>query len=167
VVFRACSAALSARRADFRQLEFAGRRRARQRARRPTGDRHMRILEHATPTIVVCTRDRAVTSAFYRDTLGLRLISEDDRATRLALGGAMLEIAAVADFEPHGHTIFGFNVADVAAVAAQLAAAGVSFNRYPQFCQDEHGVLTLPSGTQVAWFNDPAGNVVSITDAAA
>jgi catechol 2,3-dioxygenase-like lactoylglutathione lyase family enzyme len=131
------------------------------------GDRQMGILEHATPTIVVCTRDRAVSTAFYRDALGLRLISEDDRAARLALDGATLEIAAVADFEPHGHTIFGFNVAHVAAVVAQLSAAGVRFNRYPQFRQDEHGVLTLPNGIQVAWFNDPAGNVVSVTDAAA
>jgi catechol 2,3-dioxygenase-like lactoylglutathione lyase family enzyme len=126
----------------------------------------MGILERAKPVIVVCSRDRARSTAFYRDTLGLVMTSEDNFASVFDVGGTPLRISTVADFTPHEHTILGFSVPDVAAVVRALREKGVTFNIYKGFHQDELGILTLPGGVvQVAWFQDPDGNVLSLTDA--
>lgn len=126
----------------------------------------MGILEAAKPAIIICTRDRARATAFYRDTLGLTAAYEDSFAAVFNIGGVTLRISAVADFTPHEHTILGFNVPDVATTVKALCEKGVTFNLYPGFRQDELGILTLPGGTvRVAWFNDPDGNVLSVTNA--
>jgi catechol 2,3-dioxygenase-like lactoylglutathione lyase family enzyme len=126
----------------------------------------MGILESATPAIVICTRDRASATAFYRETLGLVLGHEDKFAAVFNTGGVTLRVHFVADFTPHDHTILGFNVPDVKATVKALGDKGVTFNIYPGFIQDELGILTLPGGTgHVAWFKDPDGNVLSVTNA--
>jgi catechol 2,3-dioxygenase-like lactoylglutathione lyase family enzyme len=126
----------------------------------------MGILESAEPAIVICTRDRAPSTAFYRDTLGLPLAYEDKLAAVFHTGGITLRVSLVPDFTPHEHTILGFRVPDVVATVKALHAKGVTFNRYPGFPQDELGILTVPGGTvQVAWFKDPDGNVLSVTNA--
>ncbi|HVN09380.1 MAG TPA: VOC family protein [Patescibacteria group bacterium] len=125
----------------------------------------MGILEAAQPAIVVCTRDRARSTAFYREVLGLKFAGEDNFAAIFHTGGATLRISTVADFTPHEHTILGFRVPDVPATVTALREKGVTFNRYPAFPQDEHGILTLPGGAgRVAWFKDPDGNVLSVTN---
>jgi catechol 2,3-dioxygenase-like lactoylglutathione lyase family enzyme len=125
----------------------------------------MGILEAATPLILICTRDRERSTKFYRDVLGLGFVSEDKFAVVLDVGGIMLRVSAVADFVPHEHSILGFRVEDVTATVKALREKGVVFNIYPHFKQDELGIWTLPGGsTHVAWFKDPDGNVLSITD---
>jgi predicted RNase H-like nuclease (RuvC/YqgF family) len=70
----------------------------------------------------------------------------------------------VADFTPHGHTILGFTVPDVAVTVKALRNKGVTFNTYPHLRQDELGVWSAPGGTvRVAWFKDLDGNVLSVT----
>jgi catechol 2,3-dioxygenase-like lactoylglutathione lyase family enzyme len=126
----------------------------------------MGILETATPAIVICTRDRARATAFYRDTLGLALAYEDNLAAVFNIGGVALRVSFVADFTPHEHTILGFRVTDVAATVKALREKGVAFNIYSGFPQDEFGILTPPGGAvRVAWFKDPDGNVLSVTNA--
>jgi hypothetical protein len=126
----------------------------------------MGILENAKPAIVICTRDRALSTAFYRDTLGLTLDHEDNLASVFQTGGVTLRISLVPDFTPHNHTILGFQVPDVPSAVQALTDRGVAFNRYPRFHQNELGILTLPGGSvQVAWLTDPDGNVLSITNA--
>ncbi|MGA2740717.1 MAG: VOC family protein [Bryobacteraceae bacterium] len=126
----------------------------------------MGILESAKPAIVICTRDRARATAFYRDTLGLTVAYEDNFAAVFNIGGVTLRVSIVDDFTPHEHTILGFNVPDVAATAKALRDKGVAFNIYPRLSQDEFGVWTAPGGTvRVAWFKDPDGNVLSVTNA--
>jgi catechol 2,3-dioxygenase-like lactoylglutathione lyase family enzyme len=125
----------------------------------------MGILEAAKPAVVVCTRDRDRATMFYRDTLGLTLAYEDSFAAVFSVAGITLRISTVADFSPHEHTIIGFSVPDVTATVKALREKGVSFNVYQQFKQDELGILTLPGGTtRVAWFKDPDGNVLSVTN---
>src|SRR5579863_1124721 len=115
----------------------------------------MGILESAKPAIIICTKDRARATAFYRDTLGLTLAYEDNFATVFNVVGATLRVSTVPDFTPHEHTILGFHVPDVEATVKALRANGVAFNTYPRFHQDELGILTLPGGTvRVAWFKD-------------
>jgi len=126
----------------------------------------MGILENAKPAIVICTRDRAPSTTFYRDKLGLHLAQEDNLAAVFHTGGITLRISFVPDFTPHTHTILGFQVPDVRVTVKALQEKGVTFNRYPRFQQDEHGILTVPGSTiQVAWLTDPDGNVLSITSA--
>lgn len=126
----------------------------------------MGILESAKPAIVICTRDRARATAFYRETLGLVLAHEDKFASVFNTGGVTLRVSFVADFTPHEHTILGFSVTDVKATVKALREKGVAFNIYPGFSQDEFGILSLPGGVaHVAWFKDPDGNVLSVTNA--
>jgi catechol 2,3-dioxygenase-like lactoylglutathione lyase family enzyme len=126
----------------------------------------MGILESAKPAIIICTRDRARAAAFYRDTLGLPLAYEDNFAAVFNIGGVTLRVSLVSDFTPHEHTILGFNVPDVPATVKALHEKGLNFNIYPGFRQDELGILTVPGGVvRVAWFKDPDGNVLSVTNA--
>jgi catechol 2,3-dioxygenase-like lactoylglutathione lyase family enzyme len=124
----------------------------------------MGILESAVPAIVICTRDRPRAAAFYGETLGLKAIGEDSLAAVFETGGVTLRVSTVADFTPHGHTILGFRVVDVAGTVRALAAVGVVFKLIPGLAQDELGVRTAPGGVHVAWFEDPDGNVLSVTD---
>jgi catechol 2,3-dioxygenase-like lactoylglutathione lyase family enzyme len=126
----------------------------------------MGILELAKPVIVICTRDRALAAEFYRETLGLAFAYEDNFAAVFNLGGITLRVSAVTDFTPHEHTILGFNVPDVEATVRALREKGVTFNIYQGFGQDELGIWSAPGGTvRVAWFKDPDGNVLSVTNA--
>ncbi len=126
----------------------------------------MGILQAARPVIIVCTRDRSRATAFYRDVLGLQLSSEDGFAALFSVGGVSLRVSTVSDFTAHEHTILGFNVVDVAATVTALRGKGVVFNIYQGFNQDDLGVWTAPGGAvRVAWFNDPDGNVLSVTNA--
>ena len=126
----------------------------------------MGVLEAAKPAIIICTRDRARATAFYRDTLGLPVVYEDNFAAVFSIGGVTLRVSLVPDFTPHGHTILGFHVPDVLATVKALREKSVSFNIYPRFSQDDSGIWTAPGGTvRVAWFKDPDGNVLSVTNA--
>jgi catechol 2,3-dioxygenase-like lactoylglutathione lyase family enzyme len=123
------------------------------------------MLQATAPVILICTRDRARAITFYRDVLGLGFISEDNFAVVLDVGGIMLRVSTLADFVPHEHSILGFRVPDVTATVKALRENGVTFNIYPGFKQDDLGIWTVPGGTtHVAWFKDPDGNVLSITD---
>ena len=125
----------------------------------------MGILESARPAIVICTRDRSRSTEFYRDTLGLVLAHEDQLAAVFNTGGVTLRVSFVADFRPHEHTILGFNVPDVKATVKALGEKGITFDVYPGINQDELGILTLSGGVgKVAWFKDPDGNVLSVTN---
>ncbi len=124
----------------------------------------MGVLETAKIAVVVCARDRERAAAFYRDTLGLKLAREDDLATVFEAAGTLLTVSAVPDFAPHEHTIFGFRVADVAAVVAALRHHGVAFISPERLSPDALGVVALPGGIQVAWFKDTEGNVLSVSN---
>jgi len=130
------------------------------------GKEQMGILEAAIPAIIICTRNRARATEFYRETLGLPLAYEDKLAAVFNAGGVTLRVSFVADFAPHEHTILGFHVPDVEATVKALREKGITFNTYPGFSQNELGILTLPGGgPRVAWFKDPDGNVLSVTNA--
>jgi len=91
---------------------------------------------------------------------------EDSLAAVFNIGGVNLRVSTVADFTPHEHTILGFNVPDVAATVIALREKGVTFNIYQGFNQDDLGICNVPGGTvRVAWFNDPDGNVLCVTNA--
>lgn len=122
-------------------------------------------LAKARPVVIVCTRDRKISLPFYRDTLGLKLLSEDAFAAVLDVGGAPLRLSTVEGWTPHAHTVLGFNVDDIAETARALARKGVGMIRYPGFVQDDLGVWASPDGgAKIAWFNDPDGNNLSLAE---
>lgn len=100
--------------------------------------------------------------AFYSDTLGLPAVSEDDFALVYRVGNATLRVAKVESLTPQPFTVLGWSVADVVATARWLRERGVAFERYP-FVQDPDGIWTSPTGARIAWFKDPEGNVLSIS----
>lgn len=125
----------------------------------------MEALARARPLVVICTRDRAVSTPFYRDVLGLPLMADDMFAAVFSVGGEQLRLSTVPDWKAHGHAVFGFSVQGISALVRGLADKGVVFNRYDGFSQDEDGVWTTPDkSARVAWFCDPDGNVLSLTE---
>jgi catechol 2,3-dioxygenase-like lactoylglutathione lyase family enzyme len=101
---------------------------------------------------------------FYRDTLGLRLLSEEPPfALVFEANGIMLRLGMGKERPPVQGTVLGWQVPDIAAAVADLIEAGVCFERYDFMKQDELGVWTAPTGAKVAWFKDPDGNILSLS----
>ena len=109
------------------------------------------------------TLDPERAKAFYRDTLGLRLVSEDQFALVFDAAGTMLRVTRVQHLAKADYTVLGWSVRDIVQTAKQLQAAHVALNRYSGMQQDELGIWNSPSGARVAWFKDPDGNTLSIT----
>ncbi|RZU40943.1 VOC family protein [Edaphobacter modestus] len=101
---------------------------------------------------------------FYVDTLGLTFVSDDEFAIVVRSGGIDIRISRIAAFNPSPHTILGWKVPSIDASVQQFAAAGIKFERYPFLEQDASGIWTAPDGAaKVAWFKDPDGNVLSLS----
>jgi catechol 2,3-dioxygenase-like lactoylglutathione lyase family enzyme len=111
----------------------------------------------------LATLDGRRARAFYEKTLGLQVVSDDDFALAVDTGGTMLRIQKVASFAPHAFTALGWEVPDIERSVGEIAAAGVPFERFPGLGQDDRGIWRAPSGARVAWFKDPDGNLLSLT----
>jgi catechol 2,3-dioxygenase-like lactoylglutathione lyase family enzyme len=111
----------------------------------------------------VATSDASRAKAFYGGVLGLPLISEDEFAVVFDAHGTMLRVAIVGDVVLAPYTVLGWDVDDIAATVRRLTTAGVQFERYPWMEQDKIGIWNAPSGAKVAWFKDPDGNVLSVS----
>jgi catechol 2,3-dioxygenase-like lactoylglutathione lyase family enzyme len=101
--------------------------------------------------------------AFYRDILSLTPEAETANAAVFRVGRTMLRISVVPEFVPAPFTVLGWEVPDIAITVDSLLDRGVSFTRYDGLDQDELGIWTAPGGDRVAWFTDPDGNVLSLT----
>jgi len=116
-----------------------------------------------TMTFIV-TRDRAKAKAFYTGILGFSLVSEDDFAAVFDLNGTMLRISTVPNHKPAVHTVLGWEVPDIVETVKSLTAKGIKFTVYEGFGQDSLGIWQAPGSTnRVAWFLDPDGNNLSLT----
>jgi len=102
--------------------------------------------------------------AFYEDILGLELLSEDEYALEFDANGTLLRVIIVPELTPHPFTAVGWNVDDIAATIRALNAKGVFCEKYGFFEQDDLGIWTAPGGSKVAWFKDPDGNTLSLTE---
>lgn len=123
----------------------------------------MPAIEGATLMAFLATRDGRRARAFYETTLGFAVLSDDDFALALDTGGTMVRIQKVAAFDPHPFTALGWEVPDIGRTVDRLAAGGVAFARFAGLDQDERGIWKSPSGARVAWFQDPDGNTLSLT----
>ena len=102
---------------------------------------------------------------FYRDTLGLRLVSEEPPfALVFEAHGIMLRLGMAKELPPPRGTVLGWQVPEIIAAVKDLERAGVRFERYDSVRQDDLGIWTTPSGAKVAWFKDPDGNILSLSE---
>jgi catechol 2,3-dioxygenase-like lactoylglutathione lyase family enzyme len=110
----------------------------------------------------VPTKDPAKARAFYEGVLGLRFVKDDGFALVMSANGIMVRVAK-AEFTPAQFTILGWQVTGIEKMAAELQAKGVQFQRFGFFEQDQLGIWAAPTGDKVAWFKDPDGNLLSIS----
>ncbi len=111
----------------------------------------------------VATRDPAAARFFYGEILGLRLVADEEFALVFDANGTELRVQKVPEPAPLSYTVLGWKVVDIGETVRRLAAKGVRFESYEWLPQDESGVWTAPDGTRVAWFKDPDGNLLSLT----
>jgi catechol 2,3-dioxygenase-like lactoylglutathione lyase family enzyme len=113
----------------------------------------------------VATTDLDRARDFYGGLLGLPLVEESPFACVFDAHGTSLRVTPVSEMRTAPYTVLGWAVDDIAATVRALGAAGVGLERFAGMDQDDRGVWTAPGGAQVAWFTDPDGNVLSVTQA--
>jgi catechol 2,3-dioxygenase-like lactoylglutathione lyase family enzyme len=111
----------------------------------------------------VPTLDSNRARQFYEGTLGLRFVSDDHFALVFDSNGVMVRITKVREFTPDPFTILGWEVADIEQAVKALTEKGVRFERYNGVQQDSLGIWNSPANARVAWFKDPDGNTLSVT----
>ncbi|HEX3563641.1 MAG TPA: VOC family protein [Solirubrobacterales bacterium] len=102
---------------------------------------------------------------FYGETLGLKVSKQGEELQLELAGDRPTFIYPKPDFTPATYTILNFPVDDIDATVAELTSRGVTFERYDGFGQDEKGVSSGGPGPRIAWFKDPAGNILSVLEA--
>jgi catechol 2,3-dioxygenase-like lactoylglutathione lyase family enzyme len=124
----------------------------------------MTIPTSAKAICFIVTRDREKARGFYGGVLGFKQVSEDDFALVYDMNGTMLRISTMKDHKAQPHTVLGWDVPDIVAAVKALEAKGVKFNIYEGFGQNDLGIWAAPGSTnKVAWFLDPDGNNLSLT----
>jgi catechol 2,3-dioxygenase-like lactoylglutathione lyase family enzyme len=111
----------------------------------------------------VPTKDSEKARAFYEGVLGLRFVKDDGFAMVLDANGIIIRVAKVKEFTPAQFTILGWQVSEIEYVVRELQKKGVHFEIFGFFKQDALGIWTAPTGDKVAWFKDPDGNVLSVS----
>lgn len=125
----------------------------------------MTLPAASAPCCFVLTADRTKSRPFYETVLGLRVLGEDDHAVTFDLGNRTpMRLTTLPGHVGAPHTVLGWIVADLRGVMQALIAKGVKFAVYDGFGQDADGVWASPDGgAKIAWFTDPDGNNLSLT----
>ena len=123
------------------------------------------MLTNSKPVILIPTIKKQEAREFYEKVLGLTFKVNDGFAIVFETGGIMLRLTTVHEFTPHPFSVLGWEVDDITRSVEALVGRGVTFEKYDfaWMTQDELGVWTAPDGTKVAWFKDPDGNLLSVT----
>ena len=121
------------------------------------------MLRSARIVAFVPIRDSKRSRPFYEGMLGLRFISDDPFALVMDSNGVMVRLAKAPKFTPAGFTVMGWEVSAIEEAVAGLKKNGVQFEIFPGLPQDEAGIWTTPNGDKVAWFKDPDGNILSLS----
>jgi len=107
--------------------------------------------------------DAAKARAFYEGVLGLKFVQDDGFALVFDANGIMIRAAKMKEVKPAQFTVLGWQVSEIENVVRVLTGKGVRFEIFGYFKQDELGIWTAPTGDKVAWFKDPDGNILSIS----
>lgn len=111
----------------------------------------------------VCSTDADKAREFYEGKLGLPFVTNDGFAAVFDNHGIDLRVAITTTLTPAQYTVLGWEVDDIEQAVEKLKTAGVEMKRYSFLPQNEAGIWTAPDGARVAWFNDPDGNVLSVS----
>ncbi len=123
-------------------------------------------LGTSQPVGFIPTANAEAARAFYEGTLGLQFVADEPFALVFRLGpvdGPMLRVVRTGKFTPVSFTVFGWEVTAMESTVDELTAKGVTFERYSYFEQDERGIWHAPGRAKIAWFKDPDGNTLSIS----
>ena len=115
------------------------------------------------PVLFLATANAERSRAFYERVLGLTFVSDEWPALVFQVGDSMLRIQKVDQVHAAPYTALGWAVSDIRGTVRRLSEAGVVFERYDGMNQDSDGIWQAPSGARVAWFRDPEGHVLSLT----
>ena len=123
------------------------------------------MLGSEKPTTFLTTTDKERAKAFFRDLLGLHYISDDGFALIFEMaGGVKLRISPMPQVTPAKFTVLGWEVNDLEVKVQEMTGRGVQFQHYGFPTQAPNGIWTAPDGSKVAWFLDPDGNVLGISE---
>jgi catechol 2,3-dioxygenase-like lactoylglutathione lyase family enzyme len=111
----------------------------------------------------IATRNGARAREFYEKILGLKVTSDEEYALVLEANGTMIRVQKTVSFIPHPFTALGWEVSDIGAMVELLRERGVKLETFSGLDQDDRGIWHTPDGAQVAWFKDPDGNTLSLT----
>ena len=115
------------------------------------------------PVLFLATANAERARAFYEGVLGLTFVADEPPALVFRVGESMLRIQKVERVHAVPYTALGWAVSDIRRTVRDLKEAGVVFQRYEGLNQDEEEIWAAPSGALVAWFRDPEGHMLSLT----
>jgi catechol 2,3-dioxygenase-like lactoylglutathione lyase family enzyme len=123
-------------------------------------------LSGSRAIVYIGASDMARARQYYGQVLGLRIIASDPAGIVADAGGVRVRITHPPQVVPAPYTVLGFEVNDIPTITRSLEARGVKFLKVPELAkaQDAHGIWTSPNGDRVAWFKDPDGNMLSVSD---
>jgi catechol 2,3-dioxygenase-like lactoylglutathione lyase family enzyme len=121
------------------------------------------MLNSSNIVAFVPTKNAEQARTFYEGVLGLRFVKDDGFAIVFDANGIMIRVAKMKEFTPAPFTILGWQVSGIEDVVRGLQKKGVHFEIFGFFKQDELGIWTAPTGDKVAWFKDPDGNILSVS----
>jgi len=121
------------------------------------------MLGSARLVAFAATRDPERSKAFYETVLGLRLVADEPFALVFDASGTTLRVQKVQNLPKIEHTVLGWEVPDIRRAVATLRSKGIAFERYSFLEQDADGIWQTPAGARIAWFKDPDGNILSLT----
>ena len=121
------------------------------------------MLGHAAIVAFVATADAGRARGFYEGALGLTLCEDSPFALVFDANGVVLRVQTVPSVTAAQYTALGWTVTDIRDTMTALVHRGVVFERYAGLAQDDAGIWRSPGGAQIAWFRDPDGNILSLT----
>lgn len=121
------------------------------------------MTSFGTPVSFIATAHPNESRHFYETLLNLKCQSDDLYALVFDLGSTTLRIQKVESNPEVNHTVLGWNVDNIKQCVGELTKKGVEFEIFSSLPQDELGVWSSPSGAMIAWFKDPDGNTLSLT----
>jgi predicted enzyme related to lactoylglutathione lyase len=121
------------------------------------------MISNSKVVAFAATKNSVNSRNFYENVLGLKILSDDMFAIVFDANGTMLRIQKVQEHNPPPFTALGWEVADINVEIDELVKKGVIFNKYEGLDQDKRNIWTVPGGAKVAWFSDPDGNTLSLT----
>jgi predicted enzyme related to lactoylglutathione lyase len=121
------------------------------------------MLNNAKIISFTATKNAAAAKEFYENVVGLKLLYDDLFAIVFDANGTMLRIQKVNEYNPAQFTVLGWDVQDINKIVDGLTGKGVAFSRYEGMDQDDRNIWTAPGGAKIAWFKDPDGNTLSLT----